>query len=33
MREKMMRGKRVERHGLRVFENITLGFLNVRSTQ
>ena len=27
----MMRGKRVERHGLRVVEKLTLGFLNVRS--
>ena len=27
----MMRGKRVERHGLRVVEDLTLGFLNVRS--
>ena len=31
VREKMMRGKRVERHGLRVVEDLTLGFLNVRS--
>ena len=31
MRERMMRGKRVERHGLRVVEDLTLGFLNVRS--
>ena len=30
--EKMMRGKRGERHGLRVFEDLTLGFLNVRSS-
>ena len=31
VRKKMIRGKRVERHGLRVVEDLTLGFLNVRS--
>ena len=31
MRERLMRGKRVERHELRVVKKLTLGFLNVRS--
>ena len=31
VREKMKRGKRVERHGLRIVEDLTLGFFNVRS--